>query len=44
MEQEIYGDTNFKWCDRYSLQGIGTKTVAFGNKRTSGDNPNYGNF
>ena len=34
MEHESAGDTNSNWCAQYSHQGIG-------DKRTSGDHPNY---
>ena len=38
---ESDGDTNYNWCTRYSHQSIGTRTGELGNKRTSGDDPNY---
>ena len=41
MEYESDGDTTYDWGDRYSLQKISTGTGGLGNKRTSGDNPNY---
>ena len=41
MEHESDGDTICNWCTRYSPQRIGTGTGELGNKRTSGDHPNY---
>ena len=41
MEHENNGDTSRNWCTRYSHQWIGTETGALGNKRTTGDHPNY---
>ena len=41
MEHESDGDTNYYWRARYSHQQIGTGTIGVGNKRTSGDYPNY---
>ena len=41
MEHENDGDTNSNWCARYSNQVIGTGNGGLGNKRTSGDQPNY---
>ena len=41
MEHESDGDINCKWRARYSHQRIGTETRGLGNKRTSGDQPNY---
>ena len=35
------GDTSCNWCALYSHQRIGTGTGGLGNKRTSGDHPNY---
>ena len=35
------GDTNCNWRTRYSHLKIGTGTGGLGNKRMSGDNPNY---
>ena len=40
MEHEGDGDTNCNWCTRYSHQRNG----GYGNKRTSGDHPNYSIF
>ena len=41
MEQESDRDTNCNWCSWYSHQRIVTRTGRFGNKRTSGNYPNY---
>ena len=41
VEHESDSDSNCNWCTRYNHQGIGTGTGEFGNKRTSGDQPNY---
>ena len=41
VEDDSDGDTSCIWCDRKSLQSIGTGTGGFGNKRTSGDRLNY---
>ena len=41
IEHESDGDTSCNWCTRYSHQKIGTGTGGIGNKRTSGDHPNY---
>ena len=41
MKHESDGNTNCNWCTRYSHQRIDTGTAELGNKRTSGDNPNY---
>ena len=38
---ESDGDTDCKWNAWYSHQRIGTGTGGLGNKRTSGDHPNY---
>ena len=38
MEHESDGDMNCNWCSWSSHQKIGT---GLGNKRTSGDHPNY---
>ena len=35
------GDINCNWCSRYGHQRIGKGTGGLGNKRTSGDHPNY---
>ena len=41
VEHESDGDTNFKWCSWYSHQRVDTGTGELGNKRMSGDHPNY---
>ena len=41
MEHENGGDTNINWRTRHAPQRIGTGTGEFGNKRTSGNHPNY---
>ena len=41
MERESDGNTNCNWCARYSHQRIGTGTGRLGDKRMSGDHPNY---
>ena len=41
MEHEGDGDFNCNWCTRYSDQRIGARTRGLGNKRISGDHPNY---
>ena len=41
MEHENDNDTIFNWCSWYSHQRISARTGGFGNKRTSGDHPNY---
>ena len=41
MEHESDGDSSCNWCTRYSHQRIGKGTGGLGNKRTSGDRPNY---
>ena len=41
MEPEDDSDVNCNWCAWYSHQRIGTETGRLGNKRTSGDHPNY---
>ena len=41
VEHESDGYTNCNWCSWYSNQRIGKRTWGLGNKRTSGDNPNY---
>ena len=41
MELESVVDTNCNWCAWYSHQRTSTGTGGLGNKRTSGDNPNY---
>ena len=34
-------NTNCNWCSCYSHQRISTRTGGLGNKRTSGNDPNY---
>ena len=41
MGHESDSDTNCNSCARYNLEGIGTGTGGFGDKRTSGVHPNY---
>ena len=41
MKYEGDGDTNCNRCTRNSHQKFGTGTGGLGNKRTSGDYPNY---
>ena len=41
VEHESDGDTYCDWCSLYSNQRIHTRTGGLGNKRTSGDLPNY---
>ena len=41
VEHERDGYTNCRWCSWYSHQRIGKMTRGLGNKRKSGDNPNY---
>ena len=41
MEHESDGDTNCNWYAWYSHQRFGTSTGGLGNKRTSGNHPNY---
>ena len=38
-ESDVYTDCN--WCSWYIHQSIGTRTGRLGNKRTSGEHPNY---
>ena len=40
-EDESDGDTNCNWCAQYSQQKFGTMIGGLGNKKTSGDSPNY---
>ena len=42
MEHESDGDTNCNFYSWYSHQRIGTSIEGLGNKRASGDHPNYG--
>ena len=41
MEHEGDGDTNCKWCTYYSHRRIDNWIGGLGNKRSSGDHPNY---
>ena len=41
VEHESDDYTNHNFCSWYSQQRIGTRTGEIGNKRTSGDHPNY---
>ena len=41
MEHEGDDDNHCNWFARYSQQKIGTRIRGIGNKRTSGDYPNY---
>ena len=41
MEYENDGDTNCNWYGGYSHPRFGTGTDGLGNKRTSGEHPNY---
>ena len=41
MEHEGDGDTSCGWCTWNDPQRIGRETGRFGNKRTSGDRPEY---
>ena len=41
VEHKGASDTNCEWCARYTHKRIGTGTGGLGNKRTSGDYPNY---
>ena len=41
LEHESDNDTNCNWCTQYRHQKIGTGTGRLGNKKTSGDHPNY---
>ena len=38
-ESDVY--TNYNWCSWYSHQRINKETGGLGNKRMSGDHPNY---
>ena len=40
-EHEIGGDINCNWWERYSHQGIGKGAEILGNKRISGNHPDY---
>ena len=42
MEYEVNGDTNYNWCAWNNPQRISKRTGRLGNKRTSGDDPDYG--
>ena len=41
MEYEGDGDINCNWNTRNGHQSIGSRTGRFGNKKTSGDHPDY---
>ena len=41
LEHEIDGESNCNWCTWYNHLRIGTGTRGLGNKRTSGNYPNY---
>ena len=41
MEHESGGNINYNWHTRYRYQRIDRRTGGLGNKRTSGDHPNY---
>ena len=41
VEQENDDNTNCNWCSCYSHQRVSTRAGGVGNKRTSGDHPNY---
>ena len=41
VEHESNGNTNFNWCSWYHHERICTRTGGLGNKRTSGNHPNY---
>ncbi len=41
MGHESDSDINCNLCARYGHQRTGSETGRFGNKRTSGDHPNY---
>ena len=41
IEHKSDSDANNNWCTRYSHQRIGRETERLGNKRTSGDHPNW---
>ena len=41
MGHEGDGNTNYNWCTWCSQQGICKRTRGLGNKRISGENPNY---
>ena len=41
MEHEGDSDSSCNWCAWYNPQRIGKETGRLGNKRTSGDQPNY---
>ena len=41
MEHEVDGVANCNWCDRNDLQRLVTGAERVGNRRTSGDHPNY---
>ena len=41
MEHGSDGYTNCRWCSWYSQQRIGKRIGGLGNKKSSGDHPNY---
>ena len=41
MKHESDDNTSCNWCPWYSHQRICTRSGGLGNKRTSGDHPNY---
>ena len=41
MEHVSDGNTNCNWCVRYSHRNIGSESGGLGNKRTSGEHPDY---
>ena len=43
VDHESNDNTDCNWCSWYSHQRISTRVGGFGNKRTSGDHPNYCN-
>ena len=44
IEHENDDNTNCNWCTRYCNKMIGTRAGRLGNKRMSGDHPNYSTF
>ena len=41
MEHESKSDNNCNWCTWNDHQRLGKRAGGVGNRRTSGDNPNY---
>ena len=41
MEHERNSDTSYNWCTRNNPQKLGKQTGRLGNKRTSGDHPDF---